>query len=112
MDEKPTLESINVDEVKGELDSVTEETTKEELYRKIDFFVKQLNLAHEQNRRNSIILTEALEKAQSHYKKLESKQSLRQIIKKILISWNWYEASYEELKEIHEGRVSFSSSRN
>jgi hypothetical protein len=103
--EKPELESINVEEVKNELDSVTEETTKEELYRKIDFFVKQLNMAHDQNRRNMLVMTEALEVAQSKYKKLEaSKQPWKLLIKKILIGWGWYEASYEELKEIHFGR--------
>ena len=105
MDEKPTLESINVEEIKNALDSVTAETTKEELYAKIDFFVKQLNVCYEQNKRNTMVLLEALEVAQSKYKMLEAKkQPWKLFIKKILISWGWYEASYEELKEIHFGR--------
>lgn len=95
---------MNVDEIKATIDSVTEETTKEELYAKIDFFVKQLNLAHDQNRRNILVLTEALEEAQSKYKKYEAKKEpLKLFIKRVLVGLGWYEASYDELKQLHFG---------
>jgi hypothetical protein len=110
MDKQPTLESMNVDEIKGEIDSIKPDTTKEELYRKIDFFVKQLNMAHETGRRNSLLLLEALEQAQTKYKKYEVeklsfKNRAKLSIKKVLIAWGWYEASYDELKELHFGKT-------
>lgn len=105
-------ESINVEEIKSELDSVTPETTKEDLYKKIDFFVKQLNASYDINKRNVMVLTEALEQAQTLYKRYEAQQSsfknrAKKFIKRVFIAWGWYEASYEELKEIHETRVGF-----
>ena len=106
----PTTDSLNVDEIKSELDSITPETTKEDLYKKIDFFVKQLNLAYDINKKNVMVLTEALEQAQTKYKKLEQYKNSRRAriklaLKKVLIGLGWYEASYDELKEIHEGRI-------
>jgi hypothetical protein len=109
--DKPTIESLNVEEIKSEIDSITQETPKEVLIKKIDFFVKQLNLAYEVNRKNNLVLMEALEQAQSKYKKLEAEKAafnFKYFIKRVFISWGWYEASYEELKEIHEGRVGIS----
>jgi phage gp29-like protein len=105
----PKTESLNVEEIKEALDSITPESTKEELYKKIDFFVKQLNLAYETNRKNVLVLTEALEQSQSLYKKYEAdqmstKNRLKRFIKKVFIAKGWYEASYEELKGIHEAR--------
>lgn len=107
--DKPTIESMNVEEVKAELDGITEETTKEELYKKIDFFVKQMNLCYEQNRKNMLVMTEALEQAQSKYKAYEVnkgsfKERAKLYLKKVLIAWGWYEASYDELKELHFGK--------
>jgi hypothetical protein len=106
----PELESMNVDEIKNNLAEITEETTKEDLHKKIDFFVKQLNQAYEMNKRNTMVLIEALEKAQSQYKKYEREQGsfknrFKKFIKRVLISWGWYEASYDELKEIHFGKA-------
>lgn len=107
---EPTIESMNVDEIKTEIDEITPETTKEELYRKIDFFIKQLNIAHELGRNNNLVLIEALEQAQTKYKNLEAKQSswgnsFKKFIKRVFIAWGWYEASYDELKEIHFGKT-------
>ncbi len=105
--EQPTTESLNVDAIKEELDTITPETSKDLLYKKIDFFVKQLNMAYEINRKNVAILTEALEQAQSRYKKAEAKKEpFKMFLKKVLIGLGWYEASYDELKEIHEGKIS------
>jgi len=113
MEQQPTIESIDVDAIKEEIDSTRLEMSKEELIKKIDFFIKQLNQAYEINRKNNLVLMEALEQAQSKYKKYEAAQSsfknrAKQFIKRVFIGWGWYEASYEELKEIHEGRVGIS----
>lgn len=107
---EPTTDSLNVDIIKETLDSITPETTKEELYAKLDFFVKQLNLAYEINRKNVMILTEALENAQTKYKAYEKEKAsfkarAKLFIKKVLIAQGWYEASLEELKEIHYGKT-------
>lgn len=106
----PETESLSVDQISHELNDITDETTREDLYKKIDFFVTQLNRAYEINRKNVMVLTEALEKAQTLYKKYESEQDtfgkrMKSVLKKIFIARGWYEASYEELKGIHEGRV-------
>ncbi len=107
----PELESMNVDEIKSELLSIDENTSKEVLISKIDFLVKQLNLAYDSGRRNNLLLLEALECAQSKYKKYESEhsssiwQQFKRGLKKVLIAWDWYEASYDELKEIHNGKA-------
>lgn len=108
--DKPQTDSLNVNEIKDELLSITEETPKSELIRKIDFLVKQLNMSYDLNRKNSLVLTEALEQAQTKYKKYEAEKSspanqLKNFIKRVFIAWGWYEASYDELKEIHEGRI-------
>lgn len=104
--DKPQTDSLNVDEIKDELLSITEETPKSELIRKIDFLVKQLNMSYDFNRKNVLVLTEALEHAQTRYKVAEAKKEpIRLFIKKFLIGFGWYEASYDELKELHEGRV-------
>jgi hypothetical protein len=106
----PELESMNVDEIKNELEAITLDSTKEELIKKIDFFVKQLNQAYETNKRNTMVLLEALEKSQTLYKQYEReqgsmKQRLKKFIKRVFIAWGWYEASYDELKEIHGGKA-------
>lgn len=102
----PKTTSLEVDAIKSALDSITPETPKEELFKKIDFFVKQLNLAYELNRKNVLVLTEALEVAQTRYKVAEAKKEpFKMFLKKVLIGIGWYEASYDELKAIHEGRV-------
>lgn len=106
----PELESMNVEEIKSQIGGITEETTKEELIKTIDFLVKQLNLSYDIGRRNNLLLMEALEHAQNRYKKYEAvKLSLRYrlkiFIKKVMIAWGWYEASYDELKEVHFGGV-------
>lgn len=110
MENEPQLESMNVEEIKDQLLTITEETPKSELIQKIDFLVKQLNLAYDTGRRNNLLLLEALERAQTLYKKYEdSKKSLgyrlKLFVKKVLIGWGWYEASYDELKELHFGGV-------
>lgn len=103
--EKPTIESLNVDEIKEQIDAISPQTTREELLEKMDFFVRQLNISYEQNRRNTLVLMEALEQSQSKYKFLEAKKTnWKQAIKKILIGLGWYEASLDELKEIHFGK--------
>lgn len=100
---------MNVDEIKSEIDGISPDTSKEDLIKKIDFFIKQLNLAHDMNRNNNLVMIEALEVAQTRYKKAEAKKEpLKMFIKKVLIGIGWYEASYDELKEIHEGRIGVS----
>lgn len=99
---------MNIIEIKDAIEGITPETSKEELIRKIDFFVRQLNLAYEVDRKNKIVLIEALEQAQTKYKKLEAEKaafSFKQFIKRVFIAWGWYEASYDELKEIHFGKT-------
>lgn len=108
--EKPELESLDKEEILDALASIDPSTPKEELYPKIDFLVKQLNLSYEQNRRNTLVLMEALEEAQSKYKRYEAeklgwKNRFKLTLKKILIGWGWYEASLDELKELHFGKA-------
>ena len=110
MDNPPELECMNVDLIKEELMAISENSTKEELINKIDFLVKQLNQSYEASRRNNLLLLEALEKAQTAYKQYEGvkisfKYRLKLFIKKVLIGWGWYEASYDELKELHFGKT-------
>lgn len=108
--EKPELESLDKEDILDAIGSISPDTTKEELYPKIDFLVKQLNMSYEQNRRNTLVLMEALEEAQTKYKKYEAeklgwKNRLKLTLKKILIGWGWYEASLDELKELHFGKA-------
>lgn len=108
--EKPELESLDTDGILEEIAKLTPDMDKEDLIKAIDFFVKQLNMSHEQNRRNTLVLMEALEQAQSKYKKYEAeklgwKSRLKLTLKKIMIGWGWYEASLDELKEIHFGKA-------
>jgi hypothetical protein len=112
---EPKTDSLNVDEIKEALASIDENTSREELWRKIDFFVKQLNQSYEINRKNVLVLTEALEQAQTKYKQYESergnfKSRAKLFIKKVLIAWGWYEASYDELKEIHSAKTGIAIS--
>jgi DNA polymerase III alpha subunit len=110
MDYEPELESLDEDGILDEIESIGPETTRDELLEKMDFLVRQLNMSHEQNRRNTLVLMEALEQSQTHYKKLLSeklnwKYRLKLAIKKVMIGWGWYEASLDELKEIHFGQA-------
>jgi len=108
--EQPAIESLDVEMIKEQLENINEESSKEDLFSTINFLVRQLNLSHEQQRRNNMVILEALEKAQTRYKKYEQEKTsfkarFKLTIKKILIAWGWYEASYEELKEIHFGKT-------
>lgn len=107
--EVPELESLDNEGILEIIGSIDPDTTKEDLYPKIDFLVKQLNMSYEQNRRNTLVLMEALTEAQSKYKKYEAekigwKSRLKLTLKKFFIGIGWYEASLDELKDIHFGK--------
>jgi hypothetical protein len=107
--EKPELECLDDNAILEELSKIDPETPKEDLIKHIDFFIKQLNMSHEMNRRNTMVLMEALEQAQTEYKKLQAekfswKYRFKLAVKKVMIAWGWYEASLDELKELHFGK--------